>query len=407
MKKILLLVMLAACSCAFAQSAVVTQCEWFIGADPGLGNGNAISIGTPEAIEDLSFSFGTGSFNAGDLVRVQLRCRADSLRSGATNVWGPVTDAVVALSPALGSVRVITSMSYQVDNSSFTNIDVTDAPLTTLNDVVATIGLTDGLHRLRVRATDDLGRTGMIHDGFFVIYNPAGIESRVVTQMQYRIDGGPFTTIDNPDAPIMNLADVIATNALELGLHVVDVRSFDDLGRVGPVHRAFLIVSSPFIGGEARTIVAAEVFLGADPGVGNGIAIPLPQDGAFDEGTEDFLEVYTGFPVGNYRVGFRTQDDLGRWSQAEYDSLLVGPILVISAVGNDVVLNWQFPDGIDQYYIHRANVSTGPYSVIDSTVARTYTDPGVISGQDRGFYYVTFSDDSISIQQPGGTPVHR
>lgn len=480
MKRILLIALLAMCSFAFAQTAVVTECEWFTGADPGVGNGNDIAIGTPDPSEALAFSIATGSFTAGDLIRAKVRCRIDSLRSGAINIWGPATDAYLVVSPATGVARLVTTMSYQWNNGGFLNVDVVDAGITSfaqglstaglpdglnrlriranddlgrpgvvvdgfvvisnttgfanrlvtqmeyrfdggvynpvdvadggivnLNEIVATTGLTDGLHRLQVRSTDDLGRVGQVHDGYLVISNVAGNSHRLVTQMEYRIDGGAFVPFDYPDNGLINFSEIISTYALAIGLHQVDMRSLDDLGRTGQVHRAFLIVSSPFVGGVEHEIVAAEVFVGSDPGPGNGIDIPLPQDGTFDEGTEDFLQVYTDFPVGYYRVGFRTQDDLGRWSQPEFDSLLVGPILVISALGNDAILNWTFPDGIDQYYVYRAANTGGPFAVIDSTVARTYIDPGIFSVQDKGFYYVTFRDDSISIQQPGGTPVGR
>lgn len=480
MKKILLLALLALSSFAFAQTAVVSECEWFVGADPGVGNGTTLSIGTPEAEEALAFSIATGSFNAGDLVRAKVRCKIDSLRSGATNVWGVATDAFVLLSPATGTTRLVTSMDYQWNNGAFTPVDVADAgsaPLNeivattglpdglnklrvratddlgrtgvvvdgfcvisntsgfanrlvtqfeyrfdggaftpvdvadggivNLNEIVATTGLLDGLHRLQVRTTDDLGRVGQVHDGYLVISNTSGSAPRLVTQMEYRIDGGSYTNVDVADAGIVNFAEIIATNALPIGLHTVDIRSIDDLGRVGQVHRAYLIVSSPFVGGIDHTIVAAEVFAGTDPGPGNGIAIPLPGDGAWDEGTEDINYVYTGFPVGEYRVGFRTQDDLGRWSVPVYDSLLVGPILVVAADGNDIVLNWEFPDNIDQYYVYRATSLAGPYTVLDSTTARTYTDPGIVTTQDKNFYYVTFRDDSISLIRPVGTPVQR
>ncbi len=481
MKKILLLLtLLAACSLSFAQQAVVTQCEWFTGADPGVGNGNAIAIGTPDPSEALAFTVATGSMTAGDLVRAKVRCKIDSLRSGATNIWGVATDAFVLLSPATGATRLVTSMSYQWNNGAFTNVDVIDAAnanfaqsisttglpdglnklriratddlgrtglvvdgfavisntagyanrlvtqmeyrfdsgaftpvdvvdggIVNLNQIVATAGLINGLHRFQVRSTDDLGRVGQVHDGYLVISNTAGSAPRLVTNMEYRIDGGSYTNFDYPDNGIINFNEIISTNALAIGLHQVDFRSTDDLGRVGQPHRAFLIVSSPFVGGIDHHVVAAEVFVGSDPGAGNGIDIPLPQDGAFDEGAEDFLQVYTNFPVGYYRVGFRIQTEDGRWSQAEYDSLLVGPILVISAVGNDAVLNWQFPDGIDKYYVQRAPQATGPYTTIDSTTARTYTDTGIINVQDRGFYQVTFRDDSVHVQQPSGTPVGR
>ncbi|MCC6475955.1 hypothetical protein IT157_02780 [bacterium] len=458
---------------AFSQTAVVTECEWFTGADPGLGLGNSLAIGTPEAQEPINFNIATGSLTAGDLLRAKIRCRMDSSRSGALNVWGVATDAFVILSPATGTARLVTSMSYQWNNGAFTNVDVADAAIAPLNEIVATTGLPDGLNRLRVRATDDLGRTGLVvdgfaiisnttgfaprlvtqmeyrfdggaftpidvadqgivnlnqivattgltdglhrlqvrstddlgrvgqvHDGYLVISNTTGYSPRLVTQMEYRIDGGSFVNFDYPDNSLINFSEIIPTGSLAIGLHTVDMRSIDDLARSGQVHRAYLIVSSPFVGGQQRTIVAAELFAGNDPGVGNGIPIPLPQDGSWDEGTEDVQYVYTGFPVGEYRVGFRTQDDLGRWSAVDYDSLLVGPILVVNRSGNDIVLNWRLAEDIDMYYIERATTPTGTYTVIDSTTATTYSDLGAVPASDKYFYQVRFRDDIIHLEQP-------
>ena len=106
-------------------------------------------------------------------------------------------------------------------------------------------------------------------------------------------------------------------------------------------------------------------------------------------------------------MGYRGRDNTGRWSSNVIDSVLVGPILVVSSAGNDVILNWQFPDGIDQYYIQRAANTAGPFTTIDSTTARTYTDAGIIATQAQGYYTVTFRDDSIAVQLPPGTPAAK
>ncbi len=307
-----------------------------------------------------------------------------------------------------GQTRVITDLDYQIDGASFTNVNPADAVSVNWADVLPTTGLPTGLHRLRVRGHDSGGRTGVVTDGFFgTISNDFTGQTRLATLAEYRVDGGTYSQINPADAPIINVGQIISTNSLAIGLHSIDFRGVDDLNRIGPIMRALVIVTSPFVIGEQRTIVDAEVWFGSDPGVGNGISIPLPVDGAFDESSEDVVHLFTNQPVGYYTFGYRGLDDAGRWSSAVIDSVLVGPILVITPSGNDVILNWQFPDGIDQYYIERAPQSTGPYAVIDSTTNRTYTHVGIVTTADRGFYQVSFRDDSVQIQQPSGTPIVR
>ncbi|MBK6765261.1 MAG: hypothetical protein IPG71_02790 [bacterium] len=307
-----------------------------------------------------------------------------------------------------GQTRVISNLEWQIDGGAFTPVDIADAASYTWADVLSTVGLSPGLHRLRVRGIDDAGRVAQVTVGYFAaISNDFSGQTRVTTFSEYRIDGGAYVPLDHADGALVPLNEIISTNALAVGLHSIDFRTTDNANRTGAISRAFFVVTSPVVQGENRTMIAAEVWFDSDPGVGNGIDIPLPQDGVFDEGGEDVLQVFTNQPVGYHTLGFRGQDNTGRWSTTVIDSVLVGPILVISSSGNDAILNWQFPDGIDKYYVYRAANTAGPFSVIDSTTARTYTDTGIFTLQDKGFYYVTFRDDSISIQQPGGNPVGR
>ena len=290
----------------------------------------------------------------------------------------------------------MTQLSYQIDNGAPTNVDVTDSANVHWSNLVATAGLTDGLHRLRVNVTDDLGRTGLLTDGFFVVSNTAGNGPRLVTQMEYRIDGGAFVPVDNVDQGIVNFNQIIATNSLAIGLHSFDLRSTDDLGRVGQVHRAFLIASSPIVAGQLRTIVGAEYFVNVDPGEGNAVAIPLPNDSTWDQGQEQTTALLTGLPVGMHLVGMRVQNDLGQWSKAVEDTILVGPILVIHLSGSNMVLDWQSGSGVNQFKIYRASTANGSYALLDSTAAQTYTDVNAVNLFNQKFYQVTFETNAFS-----------
>ncbi|MBL0063215.1 MAG: hypothetical protein IPP40_17465 [bacterium] len=472
MRRILLILGLVVASIAYAQPTI-TNAEYFIGADPGQGLATAITVPTPGAAVNLAWTIPTGSLTP-NLYRVFVRVRNNA------GFWGVATNSYLIIAAATQVPLLVTQFEWSVDGGAYTPVDVTDASVVNINQLLSTVSLAPGvLHYVNIRVSDNTGRTGPTHIAYLAITAPNHI-TRLVTQFEYAVDGGTFTPVDiadaspanlaqvistvsltpgvlhsvkfrvtddlgrvsvitnqylpiagptfvtrnvasfeywvdsnpptvvnNPDAPIINISELIATNSIPVGLHSLNIRTTDNIGRTGVVHNGAFIVMSPFQNSVPRTITAAEVFVGDDPGIGNGVNIPLPVDGNWDEGNEPFAHVYTGFDVGYYRIGYRTQDNLGRWSGVEYDSLLVGPLLTVLPSGNNIILNWEFPDGIDKYYVYRAANTAGPFAVIDSTTLRTYTDPNIITTQDKGFYYVTFRDDSISLQQPNGTPIVR
>lgn len=383
-------------SAASQTPLLVTQFEWSV-------DGGAY---TPVDVADastvnLNQLLSTVALAPGVLHKVNLRVTDNTGRTGPTNL------AYLAITAPNHVTRLVTQFEYAVDGGGFTAVDIADASSANLAQIIATGALAPGvLHSVKFRVTDDLGRVSVITNQYLPIAG-ATFFTNNVTSFDYWVDSNPPTTIDNADAPIINISELVSTSGMPVGLHSLNIRTTDNTGRTGLVHNGAFIVMSPFQNSVPRTIAAAEVFVGNDPGVGNGVNIPLPVDGVWEESNEPFAHVYTGFDVGYYRIGYRTQDNLGRWSGVEYDSLLVGPLLTVLPSGNNIILNWEFPDGIDKYYVYRSPNTAGPFAVIDSTTARTYTDLGITTTLDKGFYYVTFRDDSISLQQPGGTPIIR
>jgi hypothetical protein len=555
---VLLIVLLAvAVSSAFGQQANVTACEWFTGIDPGVGLANPISIGTANDTVSLAFSVATNSFLPGAVARIKVRCHADSVRSNASGVWGPVTTAFAVVDVPAGMIRLVTQFEYQidngtwtlvnpadaatisineivataglgfglhqlrirvyddatrtgvvtngyffiidpsspgvtrlvtqfeysVDNGSWTAVNPADAPTISINQIVSTAGLGFGLHQLRIRLSDDAGRTGAVTNGYFFIIDPTnpGV-ARLVTTFAYRIDDGAWTVVDPADAAQVNINEVVSTTGLSFGLHKLflrvnddagragaatngyffildpihpselrlvtqiqywfnaqtpttldvtdapsvnfnqivatatlpiglnrfNIRVIDDLGRTGVATNASLVVIAPFGAGSPRYISAAEFFVNVDPGPGNGVPIHLPDDGTYDEGTEVVDTVLTNLPIGFHRLGFRTRDDLGRWSPPEIDSLLVGPILVIRRTGSNIVLNWQSGPGVNQFKIYRAPTVNGTYALVDSTTGVTYTDLGIVDAQTKQFYRVTFETTGLSpFRMPSVPPLRE
>ena len=443
---------------AFAQT--ITQAEFFTGPDPGPGNGTPLTVTTPDDSVPLNGSVPTSELAPG-LRRVFLRVRDNLGR------WSQPVPQFLVILPATAQTRLIQSLDYQVDNGAFTHLDPPGGPAVNVNEILPTAGLTAGLHRFRLRCTDDLGRVAQLSDGFLVVA-PNTSQTRRITQMDYRIDYGTPTVLDVADAPIadinallstaglaeglhhlrvsatddlgrvsvltdafftissatsqirlvtrmeywldndpptlVDVADaptvpfnqILASSGVTVGLHFFNLRATDDLGRVGMPSRWPLIVTSPFGPLTPRTITAAEYYVNVDPGAGNGIQIPLPADSVWDEGEETVQTVVAGMPIGLHLVGIRVRDNAGRWSPPVTDSLVVGPILVVRSAGNDIVLSWQSGPGADRFYIYRADAVSGVYTRIDSTAALTYTDPGVVTSHTKQFYRVTFSTTTLS-----------
>jgi len=397
MKPFVLPLILLVCLCA-AYAQTITQAEWFVGTDPGQGLANPITVGTPDDSVNLVFTVPTGSLSPG-LYRVFLRCRSNS------GVWGAPSPRLLTIVPGSGVARLVTAVEYWFDSGTPTFLDVTDGDSIAFDQMLSTASLNPGLHKFFLRCRDDLGRWGAPHVALLVVFGTTPPETRLITAVEYWVDNNPPTLVDVSDSAQVNISEFIGTSSLAVGLHYVYMRCRDDLGRWGAAERRPLIVTSPFVTSEPRELTAAEFFVNVDPGPGNGVSIPLPQDGTWDEGEETAETVITGLPIGLHQVGIRFRDDLGRWSQPVLDSLIVGPVVTIRKLGNDVILDWLSGPGVDQFYIYRAAVPTGPFAVIDSTAAQTYTDVGIIATQAKLFYRVTFSAGAFSsFRLPEATP---
>jgi len=465
MRQFILPLALLACLCT-AHSQTITQAEWFIGTDPGIGMGNPITVNTPGDSLNLSFTVPTDSLATG-LYQLYIRCRdnlgrwgpadrrplvvtyavassqprlitqaeywvdnnpsilvdisdsaqvniselvsTQSLQAGLHYVymryrddlgrWSPIDKRplLVTLPLATSQTHLITRAEYWVDSNPATLVEFTDSTQVSISELVSTQSLGVGIHNMYLRCQDDLGRWSVADRRTMVVTSPAAVsQPRLITQAEYWVDSNPPTLVDVTDSTQVNISELISTQSLEVGLHDVYLRYRDDLGRWGAIDRRPLIVTSPFSAVQLRQIMAAEYFVNVDPGPGNGVAIPLPQDSTWDEGEETVQTILTGVPLGFHLVGIRVRDDVGRWSRAVMDTLLVGPILTVHTSGNNVILDWMSGSGADQFHIYRSSTPSGSFAQIDSTTAQTYTDYGIISTNDRSFYQVTFSPRTLS-----------
>jgi len=291
----------------------------------------------------------------------------------------------------------ITHIEYSFDGVNPVAVDVTDGQSINYSALIASLGLTvNQTHKLSVRYLDSRGywsnpeaRYVFVHeelDGTLTMLNVAAVE--------YWIDSNAPLQVDIADAANVNFASLVP-HFVGPGPHNFYLRYVSAEGvRSNTEKLPFFVWTGAGASNTAR-LNGAEYFVNADPGVGNGVPITFPQDGAWDEGSESTLSVLTGLPVGFHAFGIRFRDELGFWSPTLIDTFLVGPTLVISHSGNDIVLTWTAnPDNIP-FHIYRAPGVEGPYTEIGTSNTLSFTDIGAISSFNARTYYITTTRNGV------------
>lgn len=305
----------------------------------------------------------------------------------------------------------ITHIEYSFDGVNPVLVDVTDGQAVNYAALIGSLGLTvNQSHKLAVRYLDSRGFwSGSEARYVFVHQSPAGEFTWLdVSTVEYWIDGGAPLQVNIADAHNVSFASMVPHFAGP-GPHHFYFRYIAANGQVSNTeHLPFFVWSGAGPSSFAR-LAGAEYFVNVDPGVGNGVQITIPQDGAWDEQDENTLTVLTGLPVGLHRFGIRFRDEVGNWSHTLADTFVVGPALVISLSGNDIVLSWiANPDNIP-FHVYRAPGVQGPYTEIGTSNTLSYTDPGILNTESRQVYHITTTNNGVlsSFRLPEAPPAQK
>lgn len=291
----------------------------------------------------------------------------------------------------------ITHVEYSFDGVNPVLVDVTDGNDINYAELIASLGLqVNQSHKLAVRYLDERGLWSNFEARYVFVHEEAdGIQTLLdVAAVEYWIDGGAPLQVDIADAANVNFASLVPHFAGP-GHHDFYLRYISEVGQRSNAEKLpFFVWSGAGPSGTAR-LAGAEYFVNVDPGVGNGVQVTFPQDGAWDEGAENSVSVLTGLPVGLHRFGIRMRDEVGNWSHTLADTFVVGPVLVISVSGSNIVLNWTAnPDNIP-FHVYRAPGTGGAFTEIGTSTGLSYTDVGIVNTQDRQNYYVTTTNNGV------------
>ena len=287
----------------FGQASVVAA-EYFFDTDPGVGNGSALSIGTPGSTVSFMASIPTNSLPQGFHT---LKIRAQD----SNGKWGLFESHVFYIGQVSTSTVVVAEYFFDTDpgvgNGSALSIGTPGSTVSFMASI-PTNSLPPGFHTLKIRTQDSNGKWGLFESHTFFI---GQVSTSTVVAAEYFFDtdpgvgNGSSLTIGTPGSTVSFMAS-IPTNSLPQGFHTLKIRTQDSNGKWG------LFESHTFFIGQESTsiVVAAEVFAGNDPGVGNGYPIAFTTPGTT---VTEVIEARLSpcLPEGTNKYKIRVKDDHG------------------------------------------------------------------------------------------------
>ncbi len=304
--------------------------EYFIDADPGVGNGVMSTVAISDSVADTILSISTVGLTAGShnlFIRY-----ADT-----TGVWGEVGFVPFSVPGTFveNAVPGIIKREYFIDtdpgvgHGTVAIISVADS-LTDTSVAINTTGLSLGAHRFFIRYADTTGKWGQAQSYPFVVSNVVFLPpSPQLRKREYFIDTdpGPGLGIQSLVPVADSVADTItgiSTTGLAIGYHLLHIRYADTAGVWGQTQSKFFAVSTAgtvYAEVQAPRIRKREYFIDTDPGLGNGIVSVVPYA---DSVADTALSVVTtGLVAGPHTVYIRYADSVGMWGQVQPVSFII------------------------------------------------------------------------------------
>lgn len=348
-----------------ANAQNIIAAEYFIDTDPGVGNGQSITLGAAVNLNDLDAIVNTAGLSNG-IHRVYLRVRSQEGRWSIVNLKAFIVDSDPEYPTAPVPAQNITAAEYFIDTDpGLGNGEaIAISAAVSLNDVDVTAntnGLANGIHRLYIRTRSNEGKWSTTNVKAFTVdsdpaYPAALATAQNIIAAEYFVDTDPG--FGNGSAISIsagvNLADVVASvdvSGLSSGIHRVYLRTRSNEGMWSIINERAFDVSNdpsyPTAAPAAQNIIAAEYFIDIDPGFG--AAHPITVTPGIDVNNLSVNINTTGLSNGSHRLFIRTRSQEGRWSISNHsefftdmlavtDTLSFGNVTIGTPVEREIVI---------------------------------------------------------------------
>jgi len=297
---------------------IVVAAEYFFDTDPGFGLGVSVPLTPSDDITNLPVTIDITAMSEG-FHQILFRVKDNEGNWSLNHVrsfYKVVTEV---------SLPVITAVEYFFDTDpgfgNATAVAITPGVNKILNFNVSIFALSRGFHQLFVRVKDSLNNWSLTAMRTFYKELPPAELSKI-KRLEYFFDTDPGFGLATPvalpaDTNNLELAWDIDINSLSQGFHSLHVRAKNATGKWSltsfkPFFKQLLYDTLP-------KITKVEYFYDTDPGIGNGINVPLTptQNLTFLSWVLNLNNV----AFGQHQLFVRAKDEYGHWSLRTHDTI--------------------------------------------------------------------------------------
>lgn len=364
---------------------MLTQVEYFFDTDPGFGQGTQVLINPADSNATLNIAIDITSLSNG-IHYLFVRAKDEQGR------WSLTSMRMLYKFTMQQSSYDVAALEYFFDTDpgfgNGTPIPISPGSQVTITDYAIDItSLVDGFHHVFFRAKNEAGFWSLTNiRAFYKKTISTTLTDLVAAEYFFNSDPGLGlgTSINLPgNSPLEDLIVNADITSLDDGFHHFYVRTKDSSGKWS------LTGSWAFYKKSAIPVLPninyAEYFIDSDPGLGQGIEIPIANPGPHL--TDIYFEVdVTQLIMGNHMLYMRVRDDEGRWSLTLLDEFCRSPKPNFSAAAvffgtpTTFVDLSEFTDEFTQYFWDVDGNGTTDYT-ITSGFNHLYAAPGVYNAR--------------------------
>jgi len=324
------------------QNRLLTNLEYFIDTDPGLG------LGIPLTLENNTNSIDSYLLPL-ETITPGVHVLYVRGKDNAGN-WSFTQRKLFYIRPGSGlSNRLLTNLEYFIDTDPGFGMG---SPLTLENDtnsidsyVLPIDTINPGIHVLYIRGKDNAGNWSYTSRKLFYIRPGDETSNSLLTNLEYFIDTdpgvgmGPPLTLENDTNSIDSY--LLPIDTINPGIHVLYVRGKDNAGNWSYTSRKLFYIRP---GSETpnRLLTDLEYFIDTDPGFGLGIPLQLDNDTNSIALYDIALDTFT---PGLHHLYVRGKDNQGNWGYTivkPFTIYILGPIVYVDwdATGANIGTSW-------------------------------------------------------------------